>query len=246
MTLHTFLRRSSLDEEDRTRRDEEPARGDKHNLYPSTPTHYHNWSSIYASADLHINRSSRAEVVLDDLVFEASLVYDALLILLETVRSLDAAEWITGQHPAVSCSPEQPWSKGATFFNYLNTARIDGLTGQLILKAREREKKPELLSFSTSLSDDFACCGMVEHDSALWLGKLKPRPGLGRRRSWSGRLGNEQKQFAFGKTTLLRFPPFCVWWPRDEAEDQSESTKALALRTGWTRRMDEDLIFSST
>ena len=70
---------------------------------------------------------------------ESALVYDSLLMLRGAVDSLNNHDFLGLKDPGgsdVSCEREKPWSKGATFFNYLNAASGTGLTGKLDLDVR--------------------------------------------------------------------------------------------------------------
>ena len=72
---------------------------------------------------------------------EAALVHDGLLLLSEAAGSSAASRSmkVEGGRPCnVSCAEERPWGKGATLFNYLNSVRLQGITGSLALEGRKR------------------------------------------------------------------------------------------------------------
>ena len=72
---------------------------------------------------------------------EAALIHDGLLLLSEAAGSSAATRTTDAGKPCnVSCAEEMPWGKGATLFNYLNTVRLQGITGGLALQGREDDK----------------------------------------------------------------------------------------------------------
>ena len=75
---------------------------------------------------------------LDSLLMDSSLAYDTLLVLASTVRSLGSSRDLLPGSGGASCSRERPWAYGPTFFNYLNAAQVEGITGKVVFKARKR------------------------------------------------------------------------------------------------------------
>ena len=55
----------------------------------------------------------------------------------DPVKSGIVTPLIAGDPCHVSCAEERPWGKGATLFNYLNTVRLQGITGSLALQERK-------------------------------------------------------------------------------------------------------------
>ena len=62
---------------------------------------------------------------------QAILIYDSLKIVTETAKSLDPSSFSINKP---SCVRERPWELGSTFFNYLNAAQVDGITGKMAFK----------------------------------------------------------------------------------------------------------------
>ena len=86
--------------------------------------------------------SSRSNKTLS---LEAALMYDSLLVLATAVQNLEYhMDSILFQYQSgnVSCTKEVPWMEGATFFNYLNSVSVTGITGNI----------------SFQVSDDQYCC----------------------------------------------------------------------------------------
>ena len=125
------------------RRDEEPARGDKKRLYPS-PTQPGHTEPFYFShtsfsdaeeGTLPTFKASSSLEILSQIHYESIMVYDALLLLADTVKSMSFR--VIDSDAKVSCDSERPWNMGSTLFNYLNVAQVEGLTGKLSFQVRE-------------------------------------------------------------------------------------------------------------
>lgn len=79
--------------------------------------------------DTEVPFTTTAFLPFDALEFEASLIYDSLLVLSRTVGALNYGPAWTSVN--ISCANERPWEYGTTFFNYLNSVVVNGITGKV-------------------------------------------------------------------------------------------------------------------
>eukprot|EP00095_Tigriopus_kingsejongensis_P010202 maker-scaffold1554_size35889-snap-gene-0.6 protein:Tk10202 transcript:maker-scaffold1554_size35889-snap-gene-0.6-mRNA-1 annotation:"glutamate receptor kainate 2-like" len=107
--------------------------------------------------------------------YEPAIIYDSLLVLMNTVKALNyhyaplllTPQQLVPEHngdplgrkrgsasspsptSSVSCRSEKPWEYGPTFYNYLNAAQTEGMTGQLAFKGGRRSSLSlELMRYS--------------------------------------------------------------------------------------------------
>ena len=63
------------------------------------------------------------------LPLRTAIFHDTLLVLAEAVRQMDYNS-IMGTMD-ISCLEEKSWESGATFFNYINSVDVSGITGKI-------------------------------------------------------------------------------------------------------------------
>ena len=83
----------------------------------------------------------------DIMSVESAVMYDSLLVVADAVKKLDYYDSVLlTDRVNASCSREMPWSEGATLFNYLNSAEVKGLTGNISFKVRPKKLVQSLLT----------------------------------------------------------------------------------------------------